>query len=165
MKSPARSKIELQRLRQVALSIGQVADKVTARCIGLSTEDVRILTALHDSPRSTATEIAKLTLLTPVQVGRRILRLRKLLYLVGEVDCLDARAVRLQLTSEGGHVYERSREITESIQAWAIRDVSSDDWEIFSRILNTLLASVSSADQDSHVSELMGRLMHEQKRG
>lgn len=152
------SPIELQRLRQFALSIGKVAEKISERSIGLSIEDARIVDVLHQHPYSTATEIAKLTLLTPVQVGRRISRLRKMHYLITEADRLDARAIRLRLSPEGERICQRSRDITANIQAWAIRDLTNEEWEVFSRILDKLLASVADKDQERHVSELIAQL-------
>lgn len=158
MKSTNRSNIELQRLRQVALSIGQVADTVNRRCIGLSTEDVRIVSALHSHPESTATEIAKLTLLTPVQVGRRVSRLKAAGYIAAKVDCLDARAVLLCLSVEGRRVYEKTKTITENIQAWAIRDITDDEWSAFSSTLDKLLASVNSDEQENNVCRLIKQI-------
>jgi len=158
MKSPIRSNIELQRLRHLALSIGHVADNVTRRRVGLTTEDVRIVATLHERPHSTATDIAKMTLLTPVQVGRRLLRLKQSGYIAGETDPLDARAVRLTLTQKGDQAFEQTRTITERIQSWAIRDISDAEWEVFSQTLDKLLVSMASADVESHVSTLIQRL-------
>lgn len=153
-----RSQIELQRLRQLALSIGKVAEHVYARCTRLSTEDARIVAVLHERPYSTATEIAKLTLLTPVQVGRRISRLRKLQYLVSEMDPLDGRAIRLRLSAEGERIHHQSREITTTVQAWAIRDLSDEEWQAFSNTLDKLLASMAAESQDRQVAGLIAQL-------
>lgn len=158
MSDSTRSNIELQRLRQLALSIGTVANRVTATCMGLSTEDVRIVGTLHAHPGSTATEVAKQTFLTPVQVGRRILRLKKLNYLVGEVDPLDARAVRLRLSPEGERAFEQSHDITLGIQSWAIRDLEDDEWAVFSRILDKLLASATAQSHEKQAAELIAQL-------
>ena len=158
MNSTQRSNIDLQRLRHVALSIGQIADTVSRRSMSMSTEDIRILSALHDHPESTATEIAKLTLLTPVQVGRRVSRLKKVGHIVAKADCMDGRAIRLSLSPQGLQAWARTKLITQTIQAWAIRDITDAEWDEFSRTLNKLLASLNASEQENHVQMLIKKV-------
>ncbi len=138
----------LQRIRAIAVSAGNLAEKLMARRVGISVAEARVLRALHDFPSSTASEIAARILLTPVQVGRCVARLRKMALLSVEPHVIDGRAMHLELTSRGKQAHVVASEVTSAVQAWTIRDLTPDEWSALDAILTTLERSTNYSESD-----------------
>ncbi len=149
----------LQRIRAIAVSAGNLAEKLMARRVGISVAEARVLRALHDFPSSTASEIAARILLTPVQVGRCVARLKKMALLSVEPHILDGRAMHLELTPRGLQAHVVASEVTSAVQAWTIRDLTANEWSSLDAILTKLERSTnySEADVKSLVSTMTAR--------
>jgi len=136
------------RVRRVAESILDMAEELFARHLDIRVLDWRVLVKLADKPGSIPTEIGKDMLMTPVQTGRSLLRLRELKLVVAVPDPGDGRATRYTLTKAGHGSYEAGMKIVVEVQAFAMRDLSAVETVALNGLLDRLMASTSYTPED-----------------
>ena len=139
--------LRLHRIRNVAIAVGGFAEKLMVRRAGVSVAESRVLSALRSHPGSTASEVGTRILLTPVQVGRSIARLRKLQLVMAAPHAIDGRAMELWLTRRGEDACRVSEELTTAVQQWAVRNLDEGEWRVLDALLDKLV-------HDSAYSEL-----------
>jgi DNA-binding MarR family transcriptional regulator len=146
------------RIRRVAESILDMAEELFERHLEIRVLDWRVLVKLADAPGSIPTEIGRDMLLTPVQTGRSLLRLRELNLVVAVPDPNDGRATRYSLTKPGRTAYETGMKIVLEVQAFALRDLSAVETVALNGLLDQLMTSTaySSADVDRLSATLFG---------
>ncbi|MEX4002134.1 MarR family winged helix-turn-helix transcriptional regulator [Paraburkholderia sp. EG285A] len=144
------------RVRRVAESILDMAEELFAHHLEIRVLDWRILAKLADAPGSISTEISRDILLTPVQSGRSLLKLRELNLVAAVPDPDDGRATRYTLTKSGRAAYEAGMKIVLEVQAFALRDLSAIETVALNDLLDRLISSTaySSADID-HLSHTL----------
>jgi len=146
------------RVRRIAESILAMAEELFARHLDIRALDWRVLVKLADAPGSIPTEIGRDMLLTPVQTGRSLLRLRELNLVVAVPDPNDGRATRYTLTKPGRSAYEAGMRIVLEVQTFALRDLSAVETVALNGLLEQLMTSTaySSADVDHLSNALFG---------
>ncbi|NPT34931.1 MarR family winged helix-turn-helix transcriptional regulator [Paraburkholderia xenovorans] len=125
-----------------------MAEELFARHLDIRVLDWRVLVKLADKPGSIPTEIGKDMLMTPVQTGRSLLRLRELKLVVAVPDPGDGRATRYTLTKAGHGSYEAGMKIVVEVQAFAMRDLSAVETVALNGLLDRLMASTSYTPED-----------------
>ncbi|MFT3779888.1 MAG: helix-turn-helix domain-containing protein [Ottowia sp.] len=140
--------LQLHRIRAIAVSVGSLAEKLMLAEVGISVMEARVLQTLRAFPASTATEVAGRILLTTVQVGRSVARLKKLGLLKVEPHALDGRALHLELTAAGEIAHAAAVNVTAAVQAWTIRDLSREEWIQLDLLLNKLVESSQYGERD-----------------
>ena len=136
------------RVRRVAESILDMAEELFARHLAIRVLDWRVLAKLADAPGSIPTEIGRDILLTPVQTGRSLLKLRDLNLVVAVPDPNDGRATRYTLTKPGRAVYDAGMKIVLEVQAFALRDLSAVEAVALDGLLDRLIASTAYSSED-----------------
>lgn len=146
------------RIRRVAESILDMAEELFGRHLEIRVLDWRVLVKLADTPGSIPTEIGRDVLLTPVQTGRSLLRLRELNLVFAVPDPNDGRATRYSLTKPGRTAYETGMKIVLEVQGFALRDLSAVETVALNGLLDQLMTSTaySSADVDRLSAALFG---------
>lgn len=135
-------------IRRIAESILDMAEALFARHLDIRALDWRVLVKLADTPGSMPTEIGRDMLMTAVQTGRSLLRLRKLGLVVAVPDPEDGRATRYTLTQPGRTAYEAGMKIVLSVQDFALRDLSAVERVALDGLLDRLMTSTSYTDTD-----------------
>lgn len=136
-------------MRLIAIGVGQFAERLLSREVGLSVSDSRVLSAIAAVPDSTATEVSVRISMTPVQVGRCVAKLKSAGLVQASSDVNDARASRLSLTLKGREVETFANEIADAVQHWAIRDLSPEEWKVLDGFLDRLLKSSKYTEVDA----------------
>lgn len=151
-------KLPAYRVRRIAESIFDMAEELFARHLEIRALDWRVLVKLADTPGSIPTEIGRDMLLTPVQTGRCLQKLRDLKLVVAVQDPNDGRATRYTLTRSGRQAYEAGMKIVLEVQAFAMRDLSAVETVALNGLLERLMASTaySPADVDRLSNALFG---------
>ncbi|WP_152968153.1 MarR family winged helix-turn-helix transcriptional regulator [Achromobacter sp. Marseille-Q4962] len=147
------------RVRRVAESILGLAEDLFARHLGIRALDWRVLVKLADAPGSTATEIGRDMLLTPVQTGRSLLKLRELEMVEAMPDPTDGRATRYLLTAAGRRSYELGTRIVLKVQSHVLRDFTPVEQVALDGLLDRLVACSEYGEEDVErlSDELFGR--------
>ncbi|MFM0728970.1 MarR family winged helix-turn-helix transcriptional regulator [Paraburkholderia sediminicola] len=136
------------RVRRVAESILDMAEELFARHLEIRVLDWRVLVKLADAPGSIPTEIGRDMLLTPVQTGRSLLKLRDLNLVVAVPDPNDGRATRYTLTKPGRSAYEAGMKIVLEVQTFALRDLSAVETVALNGLLDRLITSTAYSSED-----------------
>ncbi|WP_345816895.1 MarR family winged helix-turn-helix transcriptional regulator (plasmid) [Paraburkholderia sp. PREW-6R] len=136
------------RIRRVAESILDMAEELFARHLEIRVLDWRVLAKLVDAPGSIPTEIGRDILLTPVQTGRSLLKLRDLNLVVAVPDPTDGRATRYTLTKAGHSAYETGMKIVFEVQTFALRDLSAVETVALNGLLDRLIMSTVYSSED-----------------
>ncbi len=148
--------LRLHRIRNIALAVGGFAEKLMVRRAGVSVAESRVLSALRNHPGSTASEVGARILLTPVQVGRSIARLRKLQLVMAAPHAIDGRAMELWLTRRGEEACRVSEEVTTAVQQWAVRNLDDVEWRVLNSLLDKLV--LDSAYSEFEMARLAASL-------
>jgi DNA-binding MarR family transcriptional regulator len=146
----------LHRIRNIAIAVGGFAEKLMVRRAGVSVAESRVLSALRVHPGSTASEVGVRILLTPVQVGRSIARLRKMQFVMVAPHAIDGRAMELWLTRRGEEACQVSEELTAAVQQWAVRNLDKAEWQALDALLDKLVRD--SAYSELELAQLAGSL-------
>jgi DNA-binding MarR family transcriptional regulator len=154
--SKGQTDLRLHRIRAVAVASGSLAERLLLRRVGISVAESRVLRALNEHPGSTAAEVGSSILLTPVQVGRCVARLRKLKLVRSAPHAIDGRAMELSLTQRGEEAHVAAAEITSVIQYWTIRNLNCEEWSALDALLDKLVRSTEYAERD--IDELVSSL-------
>ncbi|WP_144107628.1 MarR family winged helix-turn-helix transcriptional regulator [Paraburkholderia sp. BCC1886] len=136
------------RVRRVAESILDMAEELFARHLEIRALDWRVLVKLAEAPGSIPTEIGRDMLLTPVQTGRSLLKLRDLKLVVAVPDPTDGRATRYTLTKAGRSAHDAGMKIVLEVEAFALRDLSAVETVALSGLLDQLITSTAYAPED-----------------
>jgi DNA-binding MarR family transcriptional regulator len=136
------------RIRRVAESILDLAEELFARHLDIRVLDWRVLVKLADAPGSIPTEIGRDMLLTPVQTGRCLQKLRDLNLVVAVPDPSDGRATRYTLTKPGRNAYEAGMKIVLEVQTFALRDMSAVETVALNGLLDRLITSTAYSPAD-----------------
>jgi DNA-binding MarR family transcriptional regulator len=146
------------RLRRVAESVLDLAEELFDRHLEIRVLDWRVLVKLADTPDSNSTDIGREMLLTPVQTGRSLVKLRELDLVAAMPDPQDGRATRYTLTDEGRTAFEKGMRIVLEVQAFALRDLSVIEHVALNGLLERLIKSTaySAADVDRLSNTLFG---------
>jgi len=140
--------LPVYRIRRIAESILDMAEELFARHLEIRVLDWRVLCKLAETPGSNATEIGHETLLTPVQTGRSLLKLREMNLVVAAQDRNDGRATRYTLTKPGRGTYESGMKIVLEVQSFALRDLSAVEAVALDGLLDRLVASAAYSSAD-----------------
>jgi DNA-binding MarR family transcriptional regulator len=149
------------RVRRIAESILGMAEELFARHLGIRALEWRVLVKLAEAPGSISTEIGRDMLLTPVQTGRCLQKLREVNMVVAMPDPDDGRATRYTLTNPGRRAQEAGTRIVLEVQRHALRDFSAVEIVALNNLLERLMAS-SSYDEDD--VERLSAILFEGKR-
>lgn len=149
------------RVRRIAESILGMAEELFARHLGIRALEWRVLVKLADAPGSISTEIGRDMLLTPVQTGRCLQKLRDVKMVVAVPDPDDGRATRYTLTSPGRRAYEAGMRIVLEVQNYALRDFSAVETVALNGLLERLMSSSDYSDDDV---EQLSKVLFEGKR-
>jgi DNA-binding MarR family transcriptional regulator len=146
------------RLRRVAESVLGMAEELFDRHLEVRVLDWRVLAKLADAPGSNSTDIGRDMLLTPVQTGRSLVKLRELHLVAAVPDPQDGRATRYTLTDEGRIAFETGMRIVLEVQTFALRDLNAIEHVALSGLLERLVRSTaySAADVDRLSDTLFG---------
>ena len=146
------------RVRRVAESILGLAENLFARHLGIRVIEWRVLVKLADAGESIPTEIGRDMLLTPVQTGRSLLKLRELGLVQAMPDPTDGRATRYRLTPSGVRSCDTGMRIAERVQGHALRGFSPVEQVALEGLLERLMSNseYTSADIDAISAELFG---------
>lgn len=136
------------RVRRIAESILGMAEELFARHLGIRALEWRVLVKLAETPGSISTEIGRDMLLTPVQTGRCLQRLREANMVVAMPDPEDGRATRYTLTHPGRRAHEAGTRIVLEVQRYALRDFSAVETVALNNLLERLMASSSYGEDD-----------------
>ncbi|OZI77723.1 MarR family winged helix-turn-helix transcriptional regulator [Bordetella genomosp. 12] len=147
------------RVRRVAESILGLAEDLFARHLGIRALEWRVLVKLKDAGQSISTEIGRDMLLSPVQTGRSLLKLRELGLVEAMPDPSDGRATRYRLTAAGERSCEAGMRIVLRVQSHALRDFSAVEQVALEGLLERLMASsdYTSEEVDALSAELFGK--------
>ncbi|MFT4067348.1 MarR family winged helix-turn-helix transcriptional regulator [Paraburkholderia sp.] len=145
-------------IRLVAESILDMAEELFARHLEIRVLDWRVLAKLADRPGSIPTEIGRDILMTPVQTGRSLLRLRELGLVLAVPDPEDGRATRYTLTQPGYSAYEAGMKIVLAVQDFALRELGAVERVALDELLGRLMSSTSytAADLEQVSAQLFG---------
>ncbi|OBR54114.1 MarR family winged helix-turn-helix transcriptional regulator, partial [Paraburkholderia tropica] len=145
-------------IRRVAESILEMAEELFALHLDIRVLDWRVLVKLADKPGSIPTEIGRDMLMTPVQTGRSLLRLREVGLVVAVPDPEDGRATRYNLTRLGHVSQEAGMKIVLAVQDFALRDLGAVERVALDGLLGRLMSSTSytSADVEQVSAQLFG---------
>jgi DNA-binding MarR family transcriptional regulator len=145
-------------IRRVAESILEMAEELFARHLDIRVLDWRVLVKLADKPGSIPTEIGRDMLMTPVQTGRSLLRLRELGLVMAVPDPDDGRATRYTLTQPGRLAQDAGMKIVLAVQDFALRDLSAVERVALDGLLGRLMRSTSytRADVEQVSAQLFG---------
>jgi DNA-binding MarR family transcriptional regulator len=135
-------------IRRVAESILDMAEALFARHLEIRVLDWRVLVKLASAPGSIPTEIGRDMLMTPVQTGRSLLRLRELGLVMAVPDPEDGRATRYTMTQPGWTAHEGGMKIVLAVQDFALRDLSAVERVALDGLLGRLLTSTSYTGAD-----------------
>lgn len=146
------------RVRRVAESILGLAEDLFARHLGIRAMEWRVLVKLSDAGESISTEIGRDMLLTPVQTGRSLLKLRELGLVEAMPDPTDGRATRYRLTPAGVRSCEAGMRIVLRVQSHALRDFSPVEQVALDGLLERLMSSsnYTADDVETLSAELFG---------
>ncbi|WP_321794735.1 MarR family winged helix-turn-helix transcriptional regulator [Caballeronia sp. J97] len=136
------------RLRRVAESVLDLAGELFDRHLEVRVLDWRVLVKLADAPESNSTDIGRDMLLTPVQAGRSLVKLRELNLVAATADPLDGRATRYTLTEKGRIAYEKGMKIVLEVQAFALRDLTAIEQVALNGLLDRLVQSTAYSPED-----------------
>ncbi|MBN3754329.1 winged helix-turn-helix transcriptional regulator [Paraburkholderia sp. Tr-20389] len=143
-------------IRRVAESILDMAEDLFARHLEIRVLDWRVLVKLADRPGSIPTEIGRDMLMTPVQTGRSLLKLREFGLVAAVPDPEDGRATRYTMTQAGRTAYEAGMKIVLAVQDFALRDLSAVERVALDGLLGRLMHNTSYTDAD--IGQLSARL-------
>jgi DNA-binding MarR family transcriptional regulator len=131
------------RIRRVAESILDMAEELFERHLDIRVLDWRVLVKVAETPGSIPTEIGRDMLLTPVQTGRSLQKLRELNLVLAVPDPDDGRATRYSLTKPGRAAHDAGMKIVLEVQAFALRDLSAVETVALNGLLDRLMVSTS----------------------
>ncbi|SDV46917.1 MarR family winged helix-turn-helix transcriptional regulator [Chitinasiproducens palmae] len=143
-------------IRSVAESILDMAEALFERHLNIRALDWRVLVKLSETPGSMSTAIARDMLLTPVQTGRSLQRLRELDLVIGAPDPDDGRAMRYTLTPNGEKVHDTGMRIVVAVQEFALREFSAVEQVALTGLLERLMETTNFTAND--VDRLSERL-------
>lgn len=136
------------RLRRIAESILDLAEALFARHFSIKALDWRVLAKLDESSDSISTEIARDMLLTPVQTGRSLQKLRELGLVEALPDPEDGRATRYRLTPAGQVACEAGMKIVLAVQEHALRGLSPVETVALDGLLGRLVQESQYNEDD-----------------
>jgi DNA-binding MarR family transcriptional regulator len=131
------------RIRRVAESILDMAEELFERHLDIRVLDWRVLVKVAETPGSIPTEIGRDMLLTPVQTGRSLQKLRELNLVLAVPDPDDGRATRYSLTKPGRAAHDAGMKIVLEVQAFALRDLNAVETVALNGLLDRLMVSTS----------------------
>ncbi|WP_454674702.1 MarR family winged helix-turn-helix transcriptional regulator [Achromobacter pestifer] len=140
--------ITAYRLRRVAESILGMAEKLFDVHLGIRALDWRVLVKLAHTPGSISTDIGRDMLMTPVQTGRSLSKLRDLDLVIAMPAPDDGRATRYTLTRSGHDTFEAGLKIVFEVQAYALRDLNAVEQVALESLLGRLVASSNYGPED-----------------